>query len=118
MSEFPVADLVQDLAGLRVAVVVPILRLQRAQDVKRATGEVRIDQHVLQRNDQAVTAERGHKPWQPGGRQEDHVIRAGDGQPKRSHVLQGLPIKTIELLVAGADLQHGPQPIRQRFEVV
>src|SRR5207253_367601 len=84
------------LAGLRVAVVVLILRLQRAQYVERATGEVWIDEQVLQRNDQAVAAERGHEPRQAGSRQEDHVIRAGDWQPERSHVLKRLAIETID----------------------
>ena len=80
MGELAVAHLVQDLPGLSVTVVVPILGLKRAQDVERAAGEVWIDQQVLQRNDQAVPAERGDKPRQAGGRQENQVIRADDRQ--------------------------------------
>ena len=118
MSEFAITELVRDLAGFGVTIVVLDLCLERAQDVEAATGEVRIDQDVLQRNDQAVPAERGDKPRQAGGWQKNLVIGADDRQPERRHVLERLAIKTVELLIAGADLQHGPQPVRQRFGVV
>src|SRR5262249_13247205 len=48
VSEFAVPDLVQDLARLCVAIVVLFLRLERTQDLERATGEIWIDQQVLE----------------------------------------------------------------------
>ena len=48
MREFAVAQLVQDLARLGVAIIVALLRLQRAEHVQRAAGELRIDQDILQ----------------------------------------------------------------------
>ena len=76
MRELAVAHLVQDLAGLGVAIIVPLARLQASKDVERAAGEVRIDQQVLQRDDQAVAAERSDEPGQAGGGQEHHVVGA------------------------------------------
>src|SRR5215813_10596026 len=117
VCELSIADLVQDLAWLRVTVVVLGLRLQRTQNVEAATRKVRIDQKVLQRNDQAVPTKRGDKPRQSGGWQEHLVIRAKDRQSKRSHILECLAIKAVELLVAATNFQHCPQPIRQGLTV-
>jgi hypothetical protein len=44
-------------ALLRISVGVVFHRLQRAEDVQCAAGELRIDQDVLKRDDQAVTSE-------------------------------------------------------------
>ena len=54
----------------------------------------------------------------PGGRQKNLVIGAGDREPQCRHVLERLMIKAIEFLVAGADLEHRPQPVRHVFGVV
>ena len=111
MRELAVAQLVHDLARLGIAVVVALLRLPAAQHVERAAGELRIDQDVLQRDDQAVAAERRHEPGQAGGGHEHHVVGAGDRQAQRRHVLDRLAIAAVELLVAGADLQHRLLPV-------
>ena len=115
MRQFAVAQLVHDLARLGVAIVVALLRLPAAQHVQRAAGELRIDQDVLQRHDQAVAAERRHEPRQAGGGHEHHVVGARDRQAQRRHVLDRLAIAAIELLVAGADLQHRLLPVGCRW---
>ena len=57
MRELPVAQLVQDLARLGVAIVVALRRLVLRQHLQRARGEFRIDNHRLQGDDQRVAAE-------------------------------------------------------------
>ena len=47
MSEFSVADFMQDLSRLGVTIIVAFPRLERAQNVECSAGEIRIDQHVL-----------------------------------------------------------------------
>ena len=106
MRQLAVAQLVHDLAWLGVAIVVALLRLPAAKHVERTAGELRIDQDVLQRDDQAVAPERRHEPRQAGGGHEHHVVGARDRQTQRRHVLDRLMIAAVELLVAGADLQH------------
>src|SRR6516165_8228183 len=117
VCELSIADLVRDLAGLRIAVVILGLRLQRTKDVETATGKIWIDQKVLERNDQAVATERSDKPGQTGSWQKYLVIRPKDRQSKRRHVFKRLAIKTVELFVAATDFQHCPQPLRQVFTV-
>ena len=110
MREFAVAEFVQDLAGFGVAVVVALLCLISAEDLKRAGGEAGIDDHGLQRDDQRVTAEQGDEPGQAGGGDEDHVVHAFERQAECGHVLHALVVGAVELLVAGLDLQHGALP--------
>ena len=111
MRQLAVAQLVQDLARLGVAVVVALLRLVLPQHLQRARGEFRIDDHRLQRDDQRVAAEQCHEPRQPGGGHEHHVVRALQRQPQGGHVLHTLIVATIEFLVAGIDLQHRALPL-------
>ena len=81
MRELAVAHFVQDFAGFGVTIIVFGLRLKRAQNVEAAAREVGIDQRVLQRDDQAVAAERGHEPRQAGSRQKSLVVGSGDREP-------------------------------------
>ena len=118
MRELPIANFMQYLAGFGIAVVVRLLGLQGAEDLERSARELRIDEGVLQRDDQAVAPEWGDEPWESGGRQENQVIRALNRQPKRSHVLQPLAKETVKFLVAGLDLDHVLQPVRHRLGMV
>ena len=108
VSEFAIANFVQDFAGLRIAIVVLNLGLERAQDIEAAAREIRIDQNVLQRDNQAVPSERSNKPRHARGRQKNLVVGVADREPQCRHVLQCLTIKAVELLIAGADFEHGP----------
>ena len=62
MRKLAVAQFVEDFARFGITVWVILVGLQRAQNLQGAAGEFRIDQDVLQRNDQAVAAERGNEP--------------------------------------------------------
>src|SRR4029077_5686555 len=86
--------------------------------VETAPGKVWIDQKVLERNDQAVPTERSEKPGQASSRQEHLVVRAKDRQSERRHVFECLAIKTVEFLVAAANFQHCPQPVRQALAML
>ena len=113
MRQFAVAHFVQYLAGLGIAVVVVFLCLQGAENLQCSARKLRIDEGVLQRDDQAVASERRDEPGKPGGRQENHMIRACHRQAERGHVLERLAKQAIKFLVAGPDLDNVFQPVRQ-----
>ncbi len=114
MRQLPITHLVWDLAGLCIPVIVQLGCLERAQHLQSAASELRIDQQVLQGDDQTVTAERGNEPGQARCGQEHHVVGAAHGQAQGRHVLERLMIEAIELFVAGADLEHRLQPMNER----
>ena len=62
MRKLAVAQFVEDFSRFGIAVWVILFGLQRAQNLQGSAGEFRIDQDVLQRNDQAVAAERSNEP--------------------------------------------------------
>src|SRR5262249_848420 len=115
MRELAVPQFVKDFAWFGIAIWIVLLGLQRAQNLERAASEFRIDQRVLQRNDQAVAAEGSNEPWQPGGGEKHDVVGSLDRQTQRGHVLQRLMEETVEFLVAGPDLDHCFQPFRHRL---
>src|ERR1700730_13520346 len=117
MRQLTAAQFVEYLAWLSVAIRIVFLCLERAKHVQRATRKFRIDQDVLDRDDQAVASEWRDEPGKPGGRQKDDMIRALDWEAERGHVFKCAPKKAIELLIAGLNFCHGPQPIRQGFGV-
>jgi len=53
---------VEDLPRFGIAVWIIVLGLQRTQNLERSAGEFRIDQYILQRNDQAIAAEWSDEP--------------------------------------------------------
>ena len=57
MRKFAIANFVQYLPGLGIAVVVLLLCLQRAENFQCSARKLRIDKGVLQRDDQAVASE-------------------------------------------------------------
>src|SRR5882672_12647385 len=61
MRKFAVSHLMQNLAGLGIAVGVVIARLQGAEDLQSAGCKLRIDENVLQRDDQAVASKGRHE---------------------------------------------------------
>jgi hypothetical protein len=95
MRQLAVAQFVQDFARLGVAVVVAHFRLKLPQHLQRPSGEFRIDDHRLQRDDQGVPAEQRYEPRQPGSRHEHHVVHAPQRQPEGSHVLHTLIVAAI-----------------------
>ena len=78
MGQFTIAQLVENLARLSVPVGVIFLRLKRAEDVQGASREFRMDQNILQRDDETVASEWGDEPGKPGGGQKDDMIRTLD----------------------------------------
>ena len=66
-------------------------------------------------SDQAVASERSYKPGEPGGRQEDHMIRTCHRQAEGSHILECLAKQAIVFFVAGLDFDDVFQPVCQRL---
>ncbi len=117
VRQFAAAKLVHDLAGLGVAVVVPLARLQAAQDLERAARERRIHRDGLQRHDEAVPPERRHEPGQAGRGHELRGVVAADRQTKRRHVVNRLVEEPVVFLVRRGDLEHPPLPVAQGLGV-
>ncbi len=107
------AQLVHDLAGLGVTVVVAAGRLIAAQNVQRAIGEIRIDDGVLQGDDEAVAAEQADEPGHPGGRDEFQVVGALERQAQRRHVLHRLVEEAVDLFIGRLDFQRPAPPVLQ-----
>src|SRR5262249_31605248 len=110
VRELAVAQLVGDLAWFGIAVWIVFLRLQRSQNLQRATRELRVDKSVLQGHEKTISTKWSDEPRQSSRRHEDHMIRAFDGQPERGHVLERLMKETIKLFVACLDLRYRLQP--------
>src|SRR3984893_11360310 len=117
MGQLTVAQFVEYLAWLSISIRIVFLCLERAKYVQRAACKFRIDQDVLERNDQAVASEWRDEPGKTRGRQEDGMIRALDWEAERGHVFKCEAKKAIELFIAGLNFCHGLQPIRQGFGV-
>ena len=111
MRELADPQLVHDLARLGVAPIVALARLVAGEDVERAAGEIRIEDAVLQRHDQAVAAEQTDEPGHPRGGDELHVAGALEWQSQRGHVLGGLVEVAQIFVVAGGDLQRLVTPL-------
>src|SRR6516165_10036568 len=118
MGKLAVTYFVQNLAGFGVAIFVHILCLKRAENFQCTAGELRIDEGVLQRDDQAVASERGDKPRESSRRKEDQVVGPFDREAKSGHVLECLTKQTIKLLVARLDLDDLLEPIGHRLRVL
>ncbi|SAL88517.1 hypothetical protein AWB68_08801 [Caballeronia choica] len=109
------AQLVYDLAGFGVAIVVPIVRLTSAQHVQGAKRKGRINQRGLQRGDQTIAAEQRNEPWQSGSRHQVHDVgvRRGtsDRQAQRREVIGGLAKHAPQRFVRALELEHGALPL-------
>jgi hypothetical protein len=71
MRKLATPQFMEDFARFGVAVWIIALGLQRTPNFQRPAGEFRIDQDILQRNDQAIAPEGSDEPWQSGSRQEE-----------------------------------------------
>jgi len=103
MRKLTIAHFMQYLAGLGIAVCVLVRRLQGAEDLQCSAAKLRIDQRVLQRDDQAVASKRRDKPREAGGGQKDHMIGVANRQAECCHVLQRLAKQAVEFLIASPD---------------
>src|SRR6202040_850722 len=111
VREFTAPQLVENLTWLSISVRIIVCGLKRAKELQRCACEMRINQNVLQRDNQAVSSKRRDKPRKSGGRHEGPTIGNFYRETKRSHVLQGTPKHTIKLLVAGPNLRNSLQPL-------
>src|SRR5437868_10082173 len=68
-GEFAESQLVQDLAGLRLAEVVAFYRLEIRQCEERRARELRNERQCLVAGNQAVPPEQRHEPREAGGRE-------------------------------------------------
>src|ERR1700741_3608759 len=114
MSQLAIAQFVQDLARFGITVGIVLLGLQRAQELQRPAGKFRIDENILQRNDQTVAPKRSNEPGQAGSRKEDYMVCVLDRQTERGHVLERLAEQTVEFFIAGLNPCHVLQPLRHR----
>src|SRR5260370_8219134 len=96
MRKLAAAQFVEDLSRLSLAVRIVFLGLQRAQNLQRSARECRVDQHILQRNEQAIAAERSDEPRQSGSRYEDHLARALPCPTPPTPLLHTLAQKTVK----------------------
>src|SRR5215471_13675726 len=118
MRELTVAQFVEDLSRLCIAVGVVFRRLQRAEEIQSTTSELRIDQVVLQRGDEAVAPEWGDEPGKAGRRQERLAIPRLDRKAERGHVLECRAKQPVELLVARLNFGDGLQPVSQPLSML
>src|SRR6202040_3070299 len=89
VREFTASQLVENLAWLSIAARIIVRRLKRAKVLQRCACEMRINQNVLQRDNQAVSSKRRDKPRKSGSRHEGPTIGNFYREGKRSHLLQG-----------------------------
>jgi hypothetical protein len=96
VGQLAVAQLVQDLARLGVAEVVPRGRLVRAEGEQCGPGQLRHERDRLVTGDEAVPAEQGHEPGQSGRRQGlvRHALRV---EPQGGQVDQAAPVDLAQL---------------------
>src|SRR6266536_3797682 len=107
----------EDLSRFCISVMVVFLRLHRSKDIQGTAGELRIDQDVLKRGDQAVASEWGDEPGKAGCGEKRLAIRSLDWKPKRGHILQCATKQSVELLVARLNLGDRLQPVSQSLGV-
>src|SRR5262249_27026069 len=118
MRELTVAQFVEDLSRFCIAVGIVFRRLQRAEEIQRAPSELRIDQVVLKRGDEAVATEWGDEPGKAGRRQERLAIPGLDRKAERGHILECTAKQPVELLVARLNFGDRLQPVTQPLGMI
>ena len=99
-----VPQLVQDLAGFLVAEVVHPVPLQAGQHQQGRRDQLRQERQHLQRGDDAVPAEQGHEPRQPGG---DQPYAQGDRLvAQRRQVVEAAPVRPGQRLAVAAEFRR------------
>ena len=101
-------QLVQDLAGLGVALRVLVGGLERGEDLERLDRDLRPHAQRLERGDQRVAAEQRREPRHAGGQVSLGLARAVvDQQPQ----VAGRSVDgEVDQLVVGPDLGHAAVP--------
>ena len=80
MRQFPEAQLMHDLAGFGITVVIPLGRLELAENFERRGRKLRIDRGALVGGNQAVAPEQRHEPGHAPSGHVLHVISTLDRQ--------------------------------------
>src|SRR5262249_11064733 len=111
MRELTAAQFMEDLSRFCIAVGVVLRRLQGAEEIQCAPGELRIDQDILKRGDEAVTSEWGDEPGKAGRGQERLAIPRLDRKAERGHILECTAKQPVELLVARLNFGDRLQPV-------
>src|SRR5690606_13154074 len=100
VSQLTIAQLMQDLARLRVPEVVNLDRLVRTEGEQGGPGQLWYERDGLQARDETVPAEQGHEPRQARGRQRGvgHALRVVPergkvGETAAVHLAQLVPIR-------------------------
>ena len=102
------AQLVQDLARLRVPPLVELGRLARRQHGQRLHAELRAERDRLERRDQRIPPEQRAEPRHAGGEIALALARRlVDQQPEVGH---GARHREVEQLVVGVHLGRAPRP--------
>jgi hypothetical protein len=110
MRELTQSQLMHDLAGLGITMIVPLRRLVFAQNLQCCCRELRVNQCALQGGNQAVASDQRHESGHTSSGHLAHVIGALDRQSQSGHVLHRLGKEPVDLLVAGADLEYRVLP--------
>ena len=110
VGELAAAHLVGDLAGLGIAEVVELGRLQLGELLERAPGERGMNDHVLQAGDERVAAEERDEPRHTGGREPDVGAEVVVVQTQRAHVPDRLAEDPVDVLVRARQLGRHLEP--------
>ena len=106
------AHLVQDLAGLGVVPRIVVGRLETAEDLERGLRQRRHERDRLEPRDQAVAAEQGREPRDPGG--QVRLAFAGTVVAQRGEVGQRADHGAVEQFVVGLDPRRIERPLAGR----
>src|SRR5947199_1649291 len=110
VGELAGAHLVRDLAGLGVARVVPLRRLQLGELPARAPRQVRVDDHALQARDERVAAEERDEPGHAGGGHPDVRAEVVVVQAERPQFLARLAVDAVDVLGGARNLRRYREP--------
>jgi hypothetical protein len=111
VDQFAVAQLVRDLARLRVPEVVDGVGLQRGEGAQRGPAQVGRERQRLVAGDQAVPAEEGHEPRQ--ARRGCGTVKTGRNirdEAQRGQVGEAGPVHAVQVVPAGFETRQRGQP--------
>ena len=102
------AQLVEDLAGLRVAPLVELRRLERGEHLERLDRDLRPERERLDRGDDRVAPEQRREPRHAG--RDVALALAGPVVHEQAQVGDAPPDGEVEQLVVGRDGGRAPRP--------
>src|SRR5205085_7197378 len=111
LRRLPLADLVDDLARLRVDRRIVLRRLELRQDPERAARELGAEEERLVARDQRVSPEDGHEPRHAGRGELADPGAAPHAQ--RGEIGDRLEEGAAELVPVGTDLRDAQAPRRE-----